>query len=93
MPDDSSQLIVEIGGDRLTDDDLRSLSEVHAEEASGVADAATLVAALEAGDSGDWASVIDAALAPSTPIVVQLVRTHVFTLMPEACWTSTHPPS
>ena len=31
--------------------------------------------------------------APSTPIVVQLVRTHVFTLMPEACWTSTHPPS
>jgi hypothetical protein len=27
---------------------------------------------------------------PAAPVVVQLVRTHEFTLMPEACWTSTH---
>jgi hypothetical protein len=31
--------------------------------------------------------------APAPPLVVQLVRTHQFTLLPEACWTSTHPPS
>ena len=30
---------------------------------------------------------------PSTPIVVQLVRTHLYTMMPAACWTSTYPPS
>lgn len=27
---------------------------------------------------------------PPAPVVVQLVRTHELTLMPEACWTSTH---
>jgi hypothetical protein len=27
---------------------------------------------------------------PEAPVVVQLVRTHEYTLMPEACWTSTH---
>jgi hypothetical protein len=31
--------------------------------------------------------------APAPPLVVQLVRTHEHTLLPEACWTTTQPTS
>ncbi len=31
------------------------------------------------------------ASAPARPLVVQLVRTHVSTLLPQGCWTSTQP--
>ena len=74
MPDDSSQLLVEIDGSRVSDDDLRSVSEVQAEESTHVADAATIVASLEADDAGEWTSVLDAAVTPSTPVVVEISR-------------------
>jgi hypothetical protein len=33
------------------------------------------------------------AAAPILPLVVQIVRTYQHTLLPEACWMSTYPPS
>lgn len=72
MPD--SQLLVEIDGERLSDDGLGSLVEVLVEEATDVADAATLVAVLDPDPAGEWSSVLDALIAPSIPLVVQLSR-------------------
>lgn len=72
MPD--TRLLVELDGDQLSDDDLRSLVEVQIEESLDVAEAATLVARLEADPSGEWRSVLDPLLTPSTPIVAQVKR-------------------
>lgn len=72
MPD--SRLLVELNGDRLSDEDLRSLVEVQIEESLDVADAATLVGTLDADPTGEWGSVLDPLLTPSTPVVVQISR-------------------
>jgi len=72
VPD--SRLLVELDGDRLSDDALRSLVEVQIEESLDVADAATLVATLDADPTGEWVSVLDPLLTPSTPLVVQVTR-------------------
>jgi len=72
VPD--TRLLVEIDGDRLSNSDLRLLTEVQVEEATDIADAATVVAALQADADGRWTSVLDPLLDPSTPVAVQISR-------------------
>jgi hypothetical protein len=72
VPD--TRVKVEVDGNALSDDDLRSLTEIQVEEATRIADAATLVAALQADSSGEWTSVLDPLLTPFTPVVVQVSR-------------------
>ena len=72
MPDTS--LLIEVDGDQLSADDLGSLVEVQMEESLDVADAATLVARLDADPTGEWRSALDPLLTPSTPIVAQVSR-------------------
>ena len=73
MPD--TRLLVEIDGAELAaGGDLGGCSsQVVVEEALDEADAATLVARLEAGGDGEWTSVLDPLLEPLTPLVVQVV--------------------
>ncbi len=72
MPD--SQLLVEIDGQTLSADDLSAIAEIQVEEASDLADAATLVANLAPDASGEWTSILDPLLEPSTPVVIQITR-------------------
>ena len=72
MPD--SRLLVQIDGETLSSDDLAAIAEIQVEEASDLADAATLVANLTPDGTGDWASVLDPLLDPTTPLVIQVSR-------------------
>ncbi len=72
MPD--SQLLVQIDGNTLSAADLAAIAEIQVEEASDLADAATLVANLAPDGSGEWTSVLDPLLDSSTPVVIQLTR-------------------
>ncbi len=75
MPD--TRLLVEIDGDALADADLSQIGDVLAEEASDQADALTLVAQLEAGQDGEWTSILDPLTTPRTPVAVQVSRSDV----------------
>jgi len=72
VPD--SQLLVQIDGETLSSDDLGAIAEIQVEEASDLADAATLVANLTPDGTGDWTSVLDPLLDPTTPLVIQVSR-------------------
>jgi hypothetical protein len=71
---DTTRLLVEVDGNALSDDDLRGLTEIQVEEATEIADAATLVASLEANASGEWTSVLDPLLTPLTKVAIQVSR-------------------
>ena len=68
MPE--SCLHLELDGDTASGDDLQQLIEVQVEEAADIADAASLVARVEAGDDGGWRSVLDPLTTPEAPVVV-----------------------
>jgi hypothetical protein len=72
VPD--SRLLVQIDGRTLAPDELSTIAEIQVEEASDLADAATLVANLTPDDTGGWTSVLDPLLDPSTPLVIQVTR-------------------
>jgi hypothetical protein len=72
MPD--TRLMIAIDGDELAADDLSAIVEVQAEEAADQADAASLVGVLEAGDDGEWTSVLDPLTTPRTPLAVEIAR-------------------
>lgn len=72
MPD--SRLTVQIDGDTLSPDDLAAIAEIQVEEAADLADAATLVANLTPDGTGEWTSVLDRLLEPTTPLVIQVDR-------------------
>jgi hypothetical protein len=69
-----TRILVELDGDPVADEDFGLLTEVQVEEATDEADAATLVAPLEAGSDGDWTSVLDPLASPRTDVVVQITR-------------------
>jgi hypothetical protein len=89
MPE--TRLTVEVDGDQLSDDDLRELGEIQAEEAADKADAAVLTAGLSAASDGSWTCVLDPLAAPETPIAVELSHgdaSYRFDgLSAEAAWT------
>lgn len=70
MPE--TRLIVELDGERLSDDDLRELGEVQAEEAADSADAAVLSAALQPAADGGWTSRLDSIATAETPVAIEL---------------------
>jgi hypothetical protein len=72
VPD--SRLLVQIDGETLSADDLSAIGEIQVEEASDLADAATLVANLTPDETGEWISVLDPLLDRSTPLVIQVTR-------------------
>jgi hypothetical protein len=72
VPD--TELRLEVDGDCVSGDDLKTLVELQVEESLEVADAATLVARLEADAGGEWTSILDPLLTPSTPVVAQVSR-------------------
>jgi hypothetical protein len=72
MPD--TTLLVEIDGEPVDAGDLERLLDIQVEESAEEADALTLVARLEAGDDGEWTSLIEALTAPQTRVVVQVER-------------------
>src|SRR5204862_90434 len=57
MPD--TTLKIELDGDVVADEDVQQLLDVQVEESSVDADAATLVARVEPGADGEWASLLD----------------------------------
>ena len=62
MPD--TRVLIELDGQPLADEDFGRLADVQVEEATDQADAATLVAPLEAGADGEWTSLLDPLTAP-----------------------------
>jgi hypothetical protein len=88
MPD--TRLLVEIDGDALADADLSRIQDVQVEETADQADALTLVAQLEAGQDGEWTSILDPLTTPRTPVAVQVSRGDVLYrfdgLSTEASW-------
>src|SRR5207253_3253728 len=68
------KLLVQIDGRTLSAGDLSAIAEIQVEEASDLADAATLVANLVPDGSGEWTSILDRLLEPSTPVVIQITR-------------------
>jgi hypothetical protein len=72
VPD--SRLLVQIDGQTLDPDDLAAIAEIQVEEASDLADAATLVTSITPDDTGEWTSALDALLDPTTPLVIQVDR-------------------
>lgn len=67
-----TQLLIEIDGVAVDAADLDKLIDIQVEESSDQADAVTLVARVEAGADGEWVSLLDALVAPRTPVVVQV---------------------
>jgi len=75
MPD--TQLLIEIDGAAISDDDLHALVDVQVEEATHRADAATLSASVVPSADGEWTSLLDPLVAARTPLVVQVTRGEV----------------
>jgi hypothetical protein len=67
-----TRLLVELAGDELPAEALGALSTIVVEEALDEADAATLVTLLEAGDDGEWTSVLDSLVDPRAPLAVEV---------------------
>jgi len=89
MPE--SRVTVEIDGDAVSDDDFSSqISDIQVEEATLEADALTLVALVEAGEDGEWTSILDPLTTPRTKVAVQITRGDVLYrfegLSTEASW-------
>jgi hypothetical protein len=72
MPD--TRVLIELDGQPLADEDFGRLADVQVEEATDQADAATLVAPLEAGADGEWTSLLDPLTAPRVGLTVQITR-------------------
>lgn len=72
MPD--TTLVLEIDGEKVAPEDLTPLVEIQVEEATDVADAATLVCRVEPTADGEWTSMLDPLVTPRTPVVVELTR-------------------
>jgi len=72
MPE--TRVLIEIDGDSVADDQLTQIAEIQAEEASDQADALTLVAQLDAGQDGEWTSLLDPLTTPRTKVAVQITR-------------------
>lgn len=72
MPE--TRILIEIDGEPVADEDLSQIADVQAEEASDQADALTLVARVEAGQDGEWTSLLDPLTTPRTQVAVQITR-------------------
>jgi phage protein D len=72
-----TQLLIELDGEPLANDDVGRLADVQVEEATDQADAATFVAPLEAGADGEWTSLLDPLTSPRTNVTVQITRGEV----------------
>jgi len=72
MPE--TRLLIEIAGEAVAAEDLEQLLDVQVEESSDEADAATLVARVEAGADGEWTSLLDPLIVSQTPVVVEVTR-------------------
>jgi hypothetical protein len=70
----STTLLLEIDDTEVSVEDLEKLADIQVEEATWEADAATLSAAVEPTDDGEWVSFLDPLAVPRTPVVVQLSR-------------------
>lgn len=68
----ATTLLVEIDGEAVADADLEALLELRVEEATGEADAATLLARVDASAKGEWRSPLDALARPRTPLAIEL---------------------
>ena len=88
MPE--TRLLIEIDGDAVADQDLAQVGAVQAEEATEQADALMLAAQLQAGQDGEWTSLLDPLTAPRTKVAVQITRGDVLYrfegLSTEASW-------
>ena len=67
-------LTVEVDGEPVAAPFDAGILDVQVEEATDHADAATLLARLEADKTGRWRSVLDPLVTPKTPLAVQLER-------------------
>lgn len=72
MPD--SRLLVEVDGTTVGDDDLLALAEVTVEESVDAGDAVHIAASVNAGDDGQWTSLLDPLVTPRTPLVVGITN-------------------
>ncbi len=70
MPD--TRLKIELGGDAVADEDLQELLDIQVEESSEDADAATLIARVEPGADGEWASLLDPVTAPHATVAIEV---------------------
>jgi hypothetical protein len=70
----ATTLLLQIDGTTVDTADLEPLVEVRAEEATGEADAVTLIARVDPSAAGEWQSLLDPLASPRTPLVVQLSR-------------------
>jgi hypothetical protein len=68
MPE--SCLQIDLDGSTVSGQDLRDVLEVQVEEAADAADAASVVARVQAGADGEWTSAIDSLVEPETPVKV-----------------------
>src|SRR5215831_3424269 len=89
MPE--SRILIEIDSDAVSDDDFSSqIADIQVEEATLEADALTLVARVEAGEDGEWTSILDPLTTPRTKVAVQITRGDVLYrfegLSTEASW-------
>ena len=66
MPE--SCLQIDVPGRTVSGEGLREVVEVQVEEAADAADAASLVARVEAGADGEWTSVLDPLVDPEAPV-------------------------
>lgn len=69
-----TQLLIELDGDAIANEDLHDLVDIQVEEATSEADAATLTARVVPGADGEWTSLLDPLVTPRTPLVVQVTR-------------------
>ena len=88
MPD--TCLHLELDGAEVSRTDLPRVLEVQVEEAADAADGASVVARIEAGDDGNWTSVLDRLTDPETPLVLAVSHGEVHYrfdgLSTEAAW-------
>lgn len=89
MPD--TQLLIELDGDAVADEDLHAFVDIQVEEATHHADAATLTVSLVPGADGEWTSLLDPLVSARTPVAVQVSRGDVVYrfegLSTEASWS------
>lgn len=72
MPD--TRLLVEVDGTTVGDEDLLALAEVVVEESTDAGDAVHISAAVDAGDGGQWTSLLDPLVTPRTALVVGITN-------------------
>ncbi len=75
MPE--SSLTLQVAGRLIGPDAISSLVECQIEEAADAADAAVVVATVEAGADGEWTSILDPLTVPRSKLVVEVTRAGV----------------